>query len=241
MWRGTCVRAACVQTRPAGRCSCRSIYRAPASRRIQAGCGPHRAAAPAGNRPPAGHEAADKTAAKLQTRGAPGLFATAYIHPHVQRIFYQPGRDFNDVGLGYGEADHLSQARGDQLIGQHADVLRIVLKLDHPELSIGTQHQLRLRAARMRRMAWTASTAMGCCLRLKDTRARRNADSGARISTDQASCREAAAAHSVSFRRCHPCRIFTCSARTAWAIAMAVTQSSWAPGAALVLPFSALT
>ena len=96
----------------------------------------------------AGHQAADEAAAELQA-GCQRLRAGRARARRACRAScaISHSRHLDDVGGGDGESNGLGQARRDQLVGEHAQVLRIVLELDDPELAVCAQHQLALRAA----------------------------------------------------------------------------------------------
>src|SRR5258707_10415057 len=58
----------------------------------------------------------------------------------------QPFRDFDDFRYRYGKANALRQPRCQQLIGEHAQMLWIVLKLYDVEVAVSAAQQLRLRS-----------------------------------------------------------------------------------------------
>src|SRR5580658_5149885 len=92
------------------------------------------------------HQASDELAPKLQPTREKLTHAFANLQHHAWAISNQPVAHFNDIALWNRQPNRLSQPRNNQLIRQHASMLRVVLKLHHPQMPIRTQHQLALRA-----------------------------------------------------------------------------------------------
>ena len=69
------------------------------------------------------------------------------IDAQLGSVFDQPLLDFDDIRHRYRQPDALSQASGQQLIRQHAQMLRIILKLHHVEVPVVGAHQMRLRSS----------------------------------------------------------------------------------------------
>ena len=55
--------------------------------------------------------------------------------------------DFDNLSHRHRQPDALSQARGQQFIGQHAQMLRIILEFHHVEVAVIGAHQMRLRSS----------------------------------------------------------------------------------------------
>ncbi len=94
----------------------------------------------------AGHQSAGESRTELQSRLAARV-APAQVDLQLRRVFDQPAGDLHQLGLGHRQPGRRRQARGQQLIGQHAHVLRIVLELHDVDMAVRAQHQLALRAA----------------------------------------------------------------------------------------------
>ena len=52
----------------------------------------------------------------------------------------------HDVGDGYGQTDHLCEARAQPVVDQHSGVLRVVPELDDVIIAVGAAHEMALRS-----------------------------------------------------------------------------------------------
>ena len=67
---------------------------------------------------------------------------------HNSGVFLeQPFLYHHNLSNRYRQARALRQPRGQQFIGQHAQMLRIILELHHIEVSVIGAHQVRLRSS----------------------------------------------------------------------------------------------
>src|SRR5437763_7816339 len=87
-----------------------------------------------------------KARAELQPGLARNLDA-AELNVQLRRLADEPLADFHDLRHWYRQSDALGYARGHPLIGQHARVLRIILKLDDIKIAVSGAHEVRLRAS----------------------------------------------------------------------------------------------
>jgi hypothetical protein len=82
----------------------------------------------------------------LQSRPASFPFR-AQVHLQFRSMFHYPIRNFDNFTFRRAESRRSRQLRSQELIGKHANVLRIILKLDHVNVTVSAQHELPLRAA----------------------------------------------------------------------------------------------
>ena len=93
-----------------------------------------------------GHESAHKARPELQP-GLASLAGATKIHLKFRCVVDQPARDIDQLCHGRRKASGCGQPRSQQFVGQHPQMLRVVLELDHVRMAVGAQHQLPLRAA----------------------------------------------------------------------------------------------
>lgn len=71
----------------------------------------------------------------------------AKVNLQFAGVFDQPGSDLDKIGLGHSEARRRGQPRGQEFIGKHTQVLRVVLELHDIHLAVGAEHEMPLRPA----------------------------------------------------------------------------------------------
>ena len=79
--------------------------------------------------------------------GLASLRPSALLDGQILRIPDQPLSYLNDLRLRNGQPDRRRQPGGEQLIGQHPDMLRVIAEFDHVQIAIRCQHEVALRAA----------------------------------------------------------------------------------------------
>src|SRR5271157_403681 len=84
--------------------------------------------------------------AERQPRGEHGALA-AELNSQIGCVLHQPWMHVHDGGHWNRQADHLSQARPQPVIHQHPRVLWVIGELNDIVMSVGTAHEMALRAA----------------------------------------------------------------------------------------------
>jgi hypothetical protein len=82
----------------------------------------------------------------VQPRQA-GLRSPAELDAQLGGVPDEPIAHLDHVRVRDGQANRGAQPGGQQLIGQHPDMLRVVAKFDHIEIAVGGEHQVALGSA----------------------------------------------------------------------------------------------
>src|SRR5271157_2220503 len=84
--------------------------------------------------------------AERQPSGEHGALA-AELNAQIGRVLHQPWMHIHDGGHRHRQADHLSQSRAQPVIHQYSRVLWVIGEFDDIVMSVGTAHEMALRAA----------------------------------------------------------------------------------------------
>ncbi len=75
------------------------------------------------------------------------LRSSAKLDAQLGGVPDEPLAHLDHLRVGDGQPDRGAQPGGQQLIGQHPDMLRIVAEFDHVEIAVGGEHEVALGSA----------------------------------------------------------------------------------------------